>query len=325
MPLLTGAAPAPEVTFVTGGYAREGNAGVLPLGYQPGAERWRVGTPTADARNASFGVVHPRLGLLYVVEEATAGSIAVLRRGAAGQWATIARFSSLGADPCHLALHPAHSFLTVANYSSGSVALFRLDPASGLPVGPGERRTHQGHGPNKARQDSAHAHWVGFSPDGRWLHAVDLGADMVFAHRFDSRTGTLGEVTMAFEAEPGSGPRQTVRHPFLPRAYLINELASSVTTLRTDDDAHFANLGSISTLPPGFAGRNTAAEIAVNQNGTWLYASNRGADDLAVFEIAGGGALRLMQHVPSGGRTPRHFLLIERERCVVVPMRAVVE
>jgi 6-phosphogluconolactonase len=46
----------------------------------------------------------------------------------------------------------------------------------------------------------------------------------------------------------------------------------------------------------------------VHPNGRFLYGSNRGHDSLAAFAIdAKNGRLSPIQHVPSGGRTPRNF------------------
>ncbi|MEX7038360.1 beta-propeller fold lactonase family protein, partial [Pseudomonas aeruginosa] len=57
---------------------------------------------------------------------------------------------------------------------------------------------HTGQGPNKARQEASHAHWVGFSPDRRWLHSVDLGTDTIFAYRFDPHARALAEPIAAW-------------------------------------------------------------------------------------------------------------------------------
>ena len=65
---------------------------------------------------------------------------------------------------------------------------------------------------------------------------------------------------------------------------------------------------TISTLPEGFSGPNTCAEVAAHPSGKFVYASNRGDDSIAVFGCdAGSGRLAFIQRVPTGGRTPRHF------------------
>jgi len=69
-------------------------------------------------------------------------------------------------------------------------------------------------------------------------------------------------------------------------------------------------LQTVSTLPAGYAGSSTAAQIAVNAAGTFLYASNRGHDSIALLALGPAGlALTPMEYAPALGRMPRHFAL----------------
>ena len=53
----------------------------------------------------------------------------------------------------------------------------------------------------------------------------------------------------------------------------------------------------------GFNGTNTAATVQVHPNGRFLYASNRGADDIAVYSIdPQAGTLTLVESIPSQGK-----------------------
>lgn len=312
--------PAPAsspIELFAGGYNRESGRGVLPLTYTADTGGWRAGASVASAPDASFGAFSSRFGRHYLVQEQQGGNLLTFRVDDNG-WHRLDSVPTLGDDPCHLALDRSQSVLAVANYSSGSVVLYRLDPATGLPVGPGSRRIHEGSGPNRERQDHAHAHWVGFTPDSRWLLAVDLGADAIFAHPFDMQTGALGEGRIAFRARAGSGPRHLALHPGGSYAYLVSELASTVTVLATGPGPSFRELASLSTLPSGFSGQSTAAEIALNAAGSHLYVSNRGHDSIAVFAVGHDGGLTPQGHVPSGGQGPRYFRLLEPQRRLLV-------
>jgi 6-phosphogluconolactonase len=302
--------PTRSIDLVAGGYNREGGRGLLPLRYDPAGERWQTGAPVTDAPDASFARTDGRLGLIYVVDEKADGTVSAFGRIGA-EWRRHATVSTLGDDPCHVALDRSGSALAAANYSSGSIVAWRLDPRTGLPYGPGELRIHPGHGPNQARQERSHAHMVLFTPDNRWLLAVDLGADAVFAYPFRAGDALLGDAHVAYQASPGCGPRHMVLHPELPRAYVVNELANTVTVLRSRPGACFTELSSLSTLPVGFAGRNAAAEIVLNAAGTRMYVSNRGHDSVAVFALDRDGNPSLLEHASSGGRAPRHLLLLE--------------
>jgi 6-phosphogluconolactonase len=81
------AAPAATRALYAGGYNKEGGAGLLPLDYAPAAGAWHARTPVAVAPDASWGVRHPRLGLHYLVQEGSAGKVAVLRQRGS-RWST---------------------------------------------------------------------------------------------------------------------------------------------------------------------------------------------------------------------------------------------
>jgi 6-phosphogluconolactonase len=63
----------------------------------------------------------------------------------------------------------------------------------------------------------------------------------------------------------------------------------------------------ISALPDGFDPEtNTCAEIKIDASGRHLYASNRGHDSLALFDVAEDGSLSLRDHYATE-QTPRFF------------------
>ena len=66
----------------------------------------------------------------------------------------------------------------------------------------------------------------------------------------------------------------------------------------------------ITTLPPGFTGTSATAQLQTDRAGKFLYASNRGADSIAVFAIdPAKGTLTPVEHVSTQGKTPRDFSL----------------
>ena len=297
--------------LIAGTYTSEGGKGLYPITYDIDADRWTVGTPTATL-DASYGLAGPP-GAYYLVHERPQGQLATF----AADWTRRATVSTEGADPCFVAIDRASLCLAVANYSSGSVAFYRIDRATGLPAEATLFR-HTGSGPNAGRQLGPHAHWVGFSPDRRWLHAVDLGADAIFAYRFDATARTLAPPVVAWRAAAGAGPRHMVHHPRLPRAYVVCELSNTLAFLDARPDGSFTTRQEHSTLPPGYAGASQAAHIAVDGTGRRLYVSNRGHDSIAVFALDAQGAPSLIQHVSCGGRWPRLFRLLEHDSRLVV-------
>src|SRR5208337_1211537 len=85
---------------------------------------------------------------------------------------------------------------------------------------------------------------------------------------------------------PASAPRHFTFRPRGDVAYSLNEIDSTITVLAyAADTGSFHELQNVSTMPAGFAGKNTAAEVLVHPSGKFLYASNRGDNSIAVFAV----------------------------------------
>ncbi|MET4895663.1 lactonase family protein [Sphingomonadaceae bacterium jetA1] len=286
--------------LIAGTYAREGGRGLYPI------VDGRPGAPATGIEDASYGVGGGPGGTFYLLRERTQGQVGAYGPG----WHGRGHASTGGADPCHVALDRASACLAVANYSSGSVAFYRLDRRTGT-LGAPQVFQHRGSGPVSERQAGPHAHWVGFSPDRRWLHAVDLGADAIFAYRFDPAARTLAEPVIGWQAPAGVGPRHMVRHPTLRRAYVACELQPRLFELEPQADGRFRTVGEHRLLPPEVKGASYAAHIAIDRAGRTLYVSNRGANSISVFALDTKGAPSLVQSLPTDGDWPRFFLLRE--------------
>ncbi len=306
------AASGAEYLVYTGGYTRGASHGIYGYRFDTRTGKMRALGLQAEVSNPSFLVEHPDHRFLYAVSEDAAGMVsAYLIDPKSGKLSLVNRVSSKGDGPCHLALDREGRWLAVANYNSGSVAVLPLRKDGGL----GEAAAfvqHTGTGVNPQRQAGPHAHAAVFSPDNRYLLAADLGADRIFVYRFDAETGALRPAgTPSVAAIPGSGVRHLVFHPNGKVLYAVNELANTVTAYLWDAAAgRLAELQTVSSLPPGYPGPTTAAEIAVNSAGTMVYASNRGCDCLALLVIDPVRfTLSALEFTPLIGQTPRHFAL----------------
>jgi 6-phosphogluconolactonase len=199
----------------------------------------------------------------------------------------------------------------VANYAGGNVSILSVGRHGELGTAT-DMAQHLGFGPNAERQEAPHAHSVVLDHANRFAFAADLGIDRIMAYRFDARAGKLKAHTPRwFQAKSGAGPRHLTFHPNGKMAYVINELDSTVTAFIYEKNrGALKEVQSVSTLPQGFAGANTCADVHIAPSGNFLYGSNRGHDSLVVFEIERStGKLRYVEHVSTGGKTPRNFTI----------------
>ncbi|HZD30331.1 MAG TPA: lactonase family protein [Candidatus Angelobacter sp.] len=270
----------------------------------------------AEAANPSFLAIGPGAHYLYAVNEVSnfegdkTGAVSVFDvAGANGRLKLLQEVSSGGADPAHLSLDQSGRYLLVANYTGGNAAVFPIEKDGRL----GARTAfvqNSGSSVNKERQAAPHAHEILVSRDNRLVMVPDLGTDELLLYRFDAASGALTPGKPAsVKVAPGSGPRHFALAPSGKFLYLVNELASTVNVFSFDSTAgQLRELQTISTLPQGFEGQNTTAEIAVDAAGKHLYASNRGDDSIAVFAIdERTGKLTFVERVSTGGKEPRHF------------------
>lgn len=268
----------------------------------------------AEITNPSFLAIHPNHRFLYAVGETggpQGGSVtafAIERPG--GRLKLLNQVSSRGRGPCHIAVDATGRYALVVNYSSGSTTAIALRDDGSL----GESTAfvqHAGSGVNPKRQQGPHAHSVNLSPDNRFAIVADLGLDQVLVYRFDAARGTLEPHQPPFaRVAPGAGPRHFAFHPSGRFAYVINELASTITAFRWDGRHGILDeIQTVSTLPKDFSGENYTAEVVVHPGGDYLYGSNRGHDSIAAFAVDREGRLSLIGLTPTQGSFPRNFAL----------------
>jgi 6-phosphogluconolactonase len=288
--------------------------GIYACSFEPSAERFGPITLVAEVERATWLIVHPNNRYLYSVSEVgndgkTDGAILGFEiNPATGSLKLINRISSGGGGATHLAIDRTEKSILVANFGSGRVAAFRLH-ADGMLAEQTAMVQHSGSGVHP-RQLSPHPHAVVFSPDSRFLFVPDLGLDKVYSYVFNPAAGSLGPNSPAFvQVPPGSGPRHFAFSPDGRFAYLINQMESRITAYSyLAATGILTEIQTITTLPSGFSGTNSGAEIGLDRSGRFLYATNRGDDSVVVFSIdPKKGTLASIQHIATEGKRPRSF------------------
>jgi 6-phosphogluconolactonase len=280
----------------------------------------------AEVDQPSFLAVHPSHQFLYSVGEY--GKLGVKKTGGINSFALDAKTGTLkalnlqssgGDGPCHLVVDRSGHFVLAANYNGGSVCVLPIQKDGSL----GELTAfvqHQGKSVVPGRQDAPHGHSINVDLANKFAFAADLGLDKVLIYRFDPAKGTLMKNEPAdVDLPKGSGPRHFAFHPSGKFAYVINELAQTVTAMSYDADrGALTPIQTISTVPMPVPG-NSTAEVVVHPSGKFLYGSNRGHNSIAIFTIdEKTGQLASAGWQGKGIKTPRNFAIDPTGKYLIV-------
>ena len=223
---------------------------------------------------------------------------------------------SHGKDPCHVDVSPDGKFVAIANYTSGTTALYpvnadgSLEPATSV-------IQNVGSGPDKSRQASPRAHSIKFSPFNKNVFSADLGTDHLDI--FTLENGKLVQGDQPFVQIPGgSGPRHFDFHPNGKTIYVICELISTVSVLG-NTNGEYKVIQNISSLPNDFDGESYCADIHLSNDGRFLYGSNRGHNSIAIFKTDSvTQKLEYEGSVNTKGDWPRNFTLSPDNKFLLV-------
>jgi len=268
----------------------------------------------AETPDPSWIVIHPSGKFAYAANEAGKQSsiTAFAIDPQSAKLTELNQLPALGEDPCHLSIDKTGKFLFVANYSSGTVAVFPILADGRLGQHTSVLKDAGTPGPNKGRQEAPHAHWIAVSPDNRFVLVSDLGLDDILIFRFDSAKGTLvPNAPPSAKLAAGAGPRHAAFSSDGRFVYVVSELNSTVTVFNFETSKGVLyDPQVVRTLPKDFEGRNDTAEVVLHPDGKWLFASNRGHDTIAVFSVDPvQGTLQPAGEFPTGGKEPRHFAI----------------
>lgn len=270
--------------------------------------------------------------------------IQVLRLDPAESTLTPIAQTDVDGSPGSLGVSPDKRKLYASLRTSGKLAAFRIDPATGklselnaasLPAGEnaafvgvdatgkwllsasysaGKVVVHGLNDDGSIRSPSVQtvstaktAHCVAIDRDNRWVFVPHVAPNAVFQFRWDASSGQLSDAGRAAGGAEGAGPRHLAFHPSQKWAFTSDETGSSITAYRFDPASGLTPVQTLPTLPAGFEGKNSTAEVKVHPSGRYVWVSNRGHDSLAGFAIdADSGKLTALGQTPTE-RIPRSF------------------
>jgi 6-phosphogluconolactonase (cycloisomerase 2 family) len=301
-------------TFGAGGRGRR----IEVVAHDPATDRWELLTDqdlaepvagsssTEQPQSPSYLAWHPDGRHVYAVGEVSDGQVWALAvaRGGHGL-AVLGSAPTGGAHPCHLAVDPSGRVLLTANYTSGSLAVHRLQP-DGRIGALTQQVQHEGSGPHPDRQRGPHAHMVHIV-DETLVLAVDLGADLIAAYRLDAAAATLAPLASS-SLPAGFGPRHLIALDH-DRVVVAGELTGEIALLRLDPATGRLELldlqrGSDVTGEPA-----APSGIGRTDDGRYVLMANRGPETVASFRVHG-QTIQLVDETPCGGDHPRDLTVV---------------
>ncbi len=220
-----------------------------------------------------------------------------------------------GGALCHIEYQPASQVLYASFYETGHIAAVKVEDFHFTkilnffqiqPDVPG---------------GLTRAHCSALEPDGTRVFITNIALDRIYI--YDTEEGSLkpNKSCEYVQLDKGDGPRHLKFHPLLNYLYVITEYSNEIYTYvyeKENGEPGFKLLQKISTLPEGFTGTSYGSSLDISKDGRFLYAANRGADSIAVYDINPDGILNKIQDISCSGSCPRHISLTKDDAGLMV-------
>ncbi|GAA4071113.1 lactonase family protein [Amphibacillus indicireducens] len=305
-------------TGYLGSYTKEESKGVYRINFDSEQVKITDVTPVAELNNPTYVTVSVNNQNLYAVSQAgDQGGIAAFSIDqVSGDLTKLNSLTEAGSPPCHVSVNQDNSIVVTANYHTKQIVSY-LTNSDGSLRAVADIAEHEGSGPHE-RQEKPHMHYAGFSPDEKYVFAVDLGSDEITTYAIDQQ----GKFTKkhVFETPAGSGPRHLTFAPNGEYAYVMTELSSEVLTLKYDQETGaFTQLQQLKAIPDTFTDVNDGSAIHVSSDGKFVYVGNRGHNSIAVFKVdQNTNELEFVEWTGTEGDWPRDFVLTPDQKYLIV-------
>jgi 6-phosphogluconolactonase len=301
-------------TYTSGGVItpEKKSEGIYVLGYNSSTGELEKLSSGHDKDNPSFLTISPNGKFLYSVgeiDDSRGGALSSYSiNKSTGELTIINTIQSGSKGPCHVSTDKTGKLLLAANYAGGASTITSINEDGSL-SSEIQVVQHQGSSIDPNRQMEPHAHSINVTPNNKFALVPDLGTDKVMIYKIDHDDNKLLPNDPSFgKTDPGMGPRHLEFHPNGKVLYVINEMGATITSF--DFDQSSGELDPIQTIStvPDLEKMKSCADIHISSNGKFLYGSNRGHSNLAIFSVSEDGRnLTNSGYQSTLGETPRNF------------------
>ena len=217
------------IRLFAGRYTEDGGKGLYVFDLNREEGTFKLLSEADAGPSPSYFCISKKKELIYAADEVMefngikGGGLTALRYNA--QTAALEKVKELlvpDGGPCFISLSPNEDYLFMANYSSSSVAVVKLDE-KGLPARVTDTISFAA-----IEGKVSHPHMISFDPEGRKVYLTDLGLDRIVIYDFDAASGHLKQIENGIVSFPkGTGPRHFVFNSSGSKMYVICELNST--------------------------------------------------------------------------------------------------
>ncbi len=271
-----------------------------------------------EIENPGFIVIHPNKKYMYTtttgISDSKNGGVAALEINDDGTLTLINKQSSEGLNPCHVNLDHKGNCLMVVNYSSGSIASYKINKDGSISK-PITTHQHTGSMPGSKRQEGPHPHSIFPNLANTFAYVPDLGLDKVMIYKLNSKKAELIEAGSANMPGKTMGPRHLKWSKDGKYAYVINELISKMTVFESNGiSGKLKHKDTLFTLSDKTNIKNMGgSEVRIHPNEKFVYVANRdiskqNLDSITVFStFAHSQGCKRIEITPAEVSLPRNF------------------
>lgn len=212
-----------------------------------------------------------------------------------------------GMRGCFLSVTRDNRFIVCAGYHDGKVTVLRIEENGEVGTIVSEV-FHHGMGSVAEKNFRPHVSCVKFTPDEKYLCAVDYGLDHVKVYSFDNMNGKLSLVDI-IRCEIESAPRRMCFSNNGKYCYILCESSKNVYGFTYEPGTKcptFEEIGQWPTVCEEHARGSAASALIKSPDGNYLMCSNDGDNSVVIWQIdETDGHLTELLNLPISGHYPK--------------------
>lgn len=300
-----------KINFLVGTYTNScPSKGIYVFEFDANSGDFSFKSSSEQLINPSYLSISEDKKMVYAVgenDEKESGAVALKYNQTDGQLEILNKSNSKSAGSCFI-INDDKNVIT-ANYSSGSISIFGKNQDGSL-TEVKQVIEHSGKGANQKRQEKPHVHQVYFSPDKKFVLAVDLGTDLISVYDYNPNIeNEILKFHSSVLVKSGGGSRHLTFSKDGKYVYVLQELDGSLISFYYKNGV-LEKAFETSIFPEDYKGKIQAADIHISPDGKFLYATNRAEmGEISIFKIEKNGKLQFIEQTSTLGKGPRNFAI----------------